>query len=182
VAGREEFLVRESLPARILRFLICAVDWNWYLDTPDAGGSFTKSPLFDPVSGFGGNGKKATAGAMMGLPSFGTRTGGGCLVDGPFANRTLRIGPMGYMKPNNPRCLTRDFNPQMAEASATKALMARLMKAKSYKNLMHQMEELPPPTFEKGVFKFQGDVHSIGHYGIGGEVPFTLTERVNAFY
>jgi tyrosinase len=104
------------------------------------------------------------------VPSFGANTGGGCILNGPFANRTLRIGPFGQMKPNNTRCMTRNFNPQIAEASATKATMKRIMQAKTYKDLMYQMEHPPPPAYEKGVFKFQGDVHSIGHSGVGGEV------------
>jgi tyrosinase len=109
----------------------------------------------------------------MTMPSFGASTGGGCLLDGPFVNRTLRIGPFGTMKPNNIRCLTRDFNPQIAEASATKATMARIMKSKTYKDLMYQMEHPPPPIYDKGVFRFQGDVHMIGHSGVGGEVTLS---------
>jgi tyrosinase len=110
----------------------------------------------------------------MSMPSFGANTGGGCLTDGPFANRTLRIGPLGMMKPNNTRCLSRNFNPQIAEASATKATLARIVKAKTYKDLTYEMEHPPPPKYEKGVFKFQGDVHSIGHSGVGGEVNIFL--------
>jgi tyrosinase len=175
VAGKAEFRVGENIwyPCTYSDF---HADWNWYLDTPDGGGSFLKSPVFDPVSGFGGNGKKvAPTGLLSLLPSFGANTGGGCLVDGPFANRTLRIGPMGTMKTNNTRCLTRNFNPQLAEASANKATIARIMKATTYKDLMYQMEHPPSPTFENGAFKFQGDVHSIGHSGVGGEVTFILT-------
>jgi tyrosinase len=31
--------------------------WDYNLDSPDKGGHFTTSPLFDPQFGFGGNGK-----------------------------------------------------------------------------------------------------------------------------
>jgi hypothetical protein len=33
-------------------------DWDWHLDTKQAGGDWIKSPLFDNQSGFGGNGAK----------------------------------------------------------------------------------------------------------------------------
>jgi hypothetical protein len=33
-----------------------SIDWDWYLDTPDGGGSFLKSPIWDPESGFGDSG------------------------------------------------------------------------------------------------------------------------------
>jgi hypothetical protein len=61
------------------------IDWNWFLDSKDAGGNFTNSPLWDPVSGFGGNGKKEKApdvgglgGFFLGLFGLGG-TGGGCI-------------------------------------------------------------------------------------------------------
>jgi hypothetical protein len=36
-----------------IKFKTNSVDWNWYLDIPDGGGSFLKSPIWDPESGFG---------------------------------------------------------------------------------------------------------------------------------
>ncbi|KAH7305208.1 hypothetical protein B0I35DRAFT_471667 [Stachybotrys elegans] len=59
-----------------------------YWDETKDAGNFSSSPIFDPVVGFGGSGS-------------GT---GNCLIDGPFVNMTVNIGP-GFT--TQPRCVSR---------------------------------------------------------------------------
>jgi len=127
---------------------------DWHLDTPEAGGDWDKSPLFDSVNGFGGNGAYVNQSAMplpggmsaetlaqltklipgFDLPMFGG-SGGGCIQDGIFANRTLTIGPMGQMTPNNTRCITRGFNAKLAHQSASKKSLSKVLSAKTFTEL-----------------------------------------------
>lgn len=48
-------------------------------------------------------------------------TGGGCVYEGPFANFTVRLGPITQPDPtaDNPRCLKRDLNPDAAKRFTT---------------------------------------------------------------
>jgi tyrosinase len=143
-----------------------STDWNWHLDTPERGGSLSKSPLFDPISGFGGNGKKIDPN-----PAHFPGTGGGCIFNGPFANHTLRIGPRALMKVNNTRCLTRDFHPQDFESSASRKMVAQALKSKTFVDLQANLER---PPFDKA----EWGLHAIGHSGVGGEVHLP---GINAF-
>jgi tyrosinase len=76
--------------------------WDWTIDA-DAK-NVLNSPVFDPVTGFGGNGK-LTGSSEPGFER--------CVVDGPFANTNLTLG-MGL--PYSPEhfdrlhCFTRGFN------------------------------------------------------------------------
>ncbi|KAJ0164478.1 Tyrosinase [Colletotrichum tanaceti] len=76
--------------------------WDWTIDA-DAR-NVAGSPIFDPVTGFGGDGK------MTGSNEPGFRR---CVVDGPFANTNLTLG-MGWPEVNTRsdrlHCLTRAFN------------------------------------------------------------------------
>lgn len=81
--------------------------WDWSIDgdavdTPN-------SPVFDPVTGFGGNGK------LTDNPEQGFQR---CVVDGPFANTNLTLG-LGWPNVDDPdsndpgnrlHCFTRQFN------------------------------------------------------------------------
>jgi tyrosinase len=154
--------------------------------------------VFDSVSGFGGDGKKTSFAELLGfqgtskpaqtghghtnspietlLSSF--STGGGCLLNGPFKNRTLRIGPFARMAPNNTRCMTRNFNARIAEVSASKKTLSRILSAKSFDEFSDRISHPPPfPTQVTiaDLFNLPGDLHSIGHGGVGGEVSFVNT-------
>jgi tyrosinase len=76
--------------------------WDWSIDA-DALNT-PNSPVFDPTSGFGGNGK------LTGSSEPGFQR---CVVDGPFANTNLTLG-MGWPNINDagdrPHCFTREFN------------------------------------------------------------------------
>ncbi|KAF2666287.1 Di-copper centre-containing protein [Microthyrium microscopicum] len=137
--------------------------WNWHLDTTPAGGSWLQSPIFDPISGFGGNGAVVPKRGASPYPVTGT--GGGCVATGPFANRTIRVGPFGKMVANNTRCLRRDFNPKVAENDATKKVLSRILRSKNYAEFCLRL----------------GSLHGVGHSGIGGEVSILRGEMGDPF-
>lgn len=76
--------------------------WDWSIDA-DALNT-PNSPVFDPVTGFGGDGKRTGSD----VPGFQR-----CVVDGPFANTNLTLA-MGWPDMNEPgnrlHCFTREFN------------------------------------------------------------------------
>lgn len=145
--------------------------WDWHRDTPEAGADWLQSPLFDTVSGYGGNGQRVNASAPAGGIAVGG-TGGGCVLDGPFQNRTLSIGPMGQMLLNNTRCLTRNFNVKVAYMSASSKSMRKILGAKSMaesRQLAESSVESRRAMSKGGNIDSFGSMHSIGHVGIGGE-------------
>jgi tyrosinase len=173
------------------------IDWDWYLDTPSGGGTWLKSPLFDPVSGFGGNGVPRNPAPAAGAATppannnplaalfgglgalFGGRTGGGCVADGPFKDDKLHIGPLGAMRPNNTRCLTRNLNAASAHGAASKdSFRATLTESKTFGDLRAALEmPVRAANGSSGGLRMSGSLHTVGHGGVGGEMqdPFTST-------
>lgn len=103
----------------------------WWDEERDAS-RFANSSLFEPHLGFGG------------------RTSG-CVVDGPFANYTLIIGPG---KNNTVHCLERGIDDVASQASSSYWL-------DFVKNAT---------TFEEAWDRIEFYPHSAGHSGVGGEV------------
>ena len=54
---------------------------------------WARSPIFDPVNGFGGNGPLIPVNTSNPFEVPG-RAGGGCVVDGPSKNMVVRMGPI----------------------------------------------------------------------------------------
>ncbi|CAI0654037.1 unnamed protein product [Colletotrichum noveboracense] len=84
--------------------------WDWSLDAASYD-DMLKSPVFDPDTGFGGNGEWVPGtpeNPEPGVPLTGgtlvfnmsDRTGGGCIPNGPFANLTLHMGPQNSVAYN----------------------------------------------------------------------------------
>jgi tyrosinase len=76
--------------------------WDWSIDADKV--DVPNSAVFDPVTGFGGDGKKTGSD----VPGF-TR----CVVDGPFANTNLTLGmgsPDVNLDGDQLHCFTRQFN------------------------------------------------------------------------
>lgn len=168
--------------------------WDWHRDTPEAGAEWLKSPLFDPVSGYGGNGKRTNSSSTeagvnsttlaslekiipgLDAPMTGG-TGGGCVLDGPFRDQTLSIGPMGKMIPNNTRCLTRNMNAAMAQTSANSKSIRKVLGAKTMVEFRQWAESGAQDwnlSMEGVSVDSFGSMHEIGHGGIGGEVRFRI--------
>lgn len=130
--------------------------WDWTLDTPAE--KFTKSPVFDPVQGFGGNGPLVPIDPTNPNEVPG-RTGGGCVIDGPFKNYTVQLGPADNLK-SNPRCMTRDLAPYYAGRFLAKNQTDLTLKQQTFGHFARVMEG--GSSFE------QSGVHDGGHYGVGG--------------
>ena len=77
------------------------------------------------------------------------------------------------MAPNSNRCLTRNFNSRIAEVSASKKTISRILSATTFEEFSDRMSHPPPfpahVTFND-LFNLPGDLHTIGHGGVGGEV------------
>ena len=119
---------------------------------------------------------------IPGLPklSFPPGLGGGCVKDGPFANMTVNLGPVGslYLPPNgnglsyNPRCLARDLNPYINTHYANFTSVVRLILG-SNDVATFQGTMQGDPTYIQSL-----GVHGGGHYTIGGD-PGRF--RINSF-
>jgi tyrosinase len=174
-------------------------DWDQFLDSPDGGGSFDTSPIFDPEHGFGGNGRMLMKNeSLPGAPPFASITiadlekwipgfeapifglnGGGCVSNGPFKDMKVSIGPMGQMTTNNTRCLTRNFFPTMAHMAASKQSYSAVLKAEDFTMFRRVMEtgdlRFNGLSSHGGLnVTMHGALHNIGHGGIGGEVCFGM--------
>jgi tyrosinase len=79
--------------------------WDWTIDAN--ANNVVNSPIWDPVTGFGGNGQ------LTGNTTTGFQH---CVTDGPFAGSVLTVGqtyPNFFAAGNIPHCLTRQFSGQM---------------------------------------------------------------------
>ena len=88
---------------------------SWWDETRDAG-NYINSPILDPVSGFGGNGSSVDL----------------CVVDGPFANSTVHLGPADSDTPAG-FCLKRKVNEVFA-AGAAQSVIDGCMNITDYAN------------------------------------------------
>ncbi|KAH6650363.1 hypothetical protein F5144DRAFT_555984 [Chaetomium tenue] len=132
--------------------------WDWTLDTPS--GQWASSPIFDPATGFGGNGA-FVAGDPANPMEVPGRTGGGCVQDGPFAGipDMVHLGPMDAVT-YNPQCLKRDFSPYFAGRYLAMNQTQLTLAAPDFGAFDRVVEG--GPSFEAS------GVHGGGHYGVGG--------------
>lgn len=146
--------------------------WDWTLDAASEE-TFLQSPVFDPKTGFGGNGPfipfnasdpeqpSAPLGDVVG------RTGGGCITDGPFKSRITTLGPGPDLSgANKPQCLRRDFSPSIAVKFWTKAKMDETLNQPDYTSfnifLDGREDTGLPPNF------VNTSIHTGGHWAVGG--------------
>lgn len=153
--------------------------WDWTLDAAN----YEKSPIFDPSSGFGGNGKSIRhpgINAQINLPPapevntyIPPGSGGGCVTTGPFANLIINFGPIKvganytlYNNPQNlahtPHCLNRDFNQAVASPSINQGAVDILLRQPDIASFLNVINFGTVP----GV---QG-LHGGGHIAVGGEM------------
>ncbi|KAI8152300.1 hypothetical protein K4K49_009686 [Colletotrichum sp. SAR 10_70] len=122
-----------------------------------------KSPVFDPDTGFGGNGEWVPGtpeNPEPGIPLTGgtlvfnmsDRTGGGCIPNGPFANLTLHMGPQNSVAYNE-WCVRRDFTPNQFMSLGNAASVAEGMAQPDYGFFSKLTEDT---------------IHGAGHQGVGG--------------
>ncbi|KAF2205686.1 Di-copper centre-containing protein [Delitschia confertaspora ATCC 74209] len=150
--------------------------WNWDRYAADP----INSPLFNGnATSMSGNGLPSDyPGVFTGftnkpydiIPAAG---GGGCVTEGPFANMTVSLGPIGIIVNDipknpqtdgfgsNPRCLRRDVNKFAAAvttANYTYALITENKDVDGFQSAMLGSSE-----------KNDWGVHLGGHYTIGGD-------------
>ncbi|KAL0565415.1 hypothetical protein V5O48_016609, partial [Marasmius crinis-equi] len=138
--------------------------WNWTLDVTEGMDSFVKSPLFDPVYGFGGNGEDVAGylgpfNNFSNIPGWTLYSTGGCIKDGPFASYNLSLGP-GPVE-NVERCIQRSFSADYLVAFT----------AEEVANVTKQ------PTFEPFRLELEGGFGVVGpkphsgmHVTLGGDM------------
>jgi tyrosinase len=135
--------------------------WDWTLDT-DSEKAFLSSPVFDTARGFGGNGQYVPADQLTPAPTMfierpkliANRTGGGCLVDGPFAGLSTELGPRDNIQMQGRHCVTRD-------------LAYAYMRNTTDTDLVQTAMEFP--TFGLYGNRTEYSYHAGGHWAIGGE-------------
>ncbi|KAK7037280.1 hypothetical protein VNI00_011271 [Paramarasmius palmivorus] len=122
--------------------------WDWTIDA-DAG-SVATSPVFNNVTGFGGNGHR-TGNSTTGFEY--------CVTDGPYANITLTLGGTypDYIDTDNVQhCLSRTFNNGRQDANGdfvvgdmmagqyyTSTAMQRVYNSNNYYTLEMNLEDRP---------------------------------------
>ncbi|KAF8905207.1 tyrosinase [Gymnopilus junonius] len=136
--------------------------WDWTQDVKP-GGNILNSPIFDPVTGFGGDGVPGTYDLPDNLPdssSIMTTAFVGCVMDGPFSreNFIIHLGPGRLITSH---CLVRGVDNKYDKFLNSEAVGRALSQ----------------PTFEKFRVELEGtpsiehpNEHGSGHLVIGGDL------------
>ncbi|KAJ4128930.1 hypothetical protein NW768_007455 [Fusarium equiseti] len=139
--------------------------WDWTIDADKK--DMKNSPLFDPKTGFGGDGQRTGSD----VPGFGR-----CVVDGPFANTNLTLA-MGWPDMNTPgdrlHCFTREFNgglgkdengDQILGDMQISAYNSRVMNTiyafDTYRDMSDMLEGLPHAQIHSVIFGDMGPATS----------------------
>lgn len=86
----------------------------------------------------------------------------GCVLDGPFANLTVNMGP-GNHTYYSPHCLRRDFSPSVFSTTLNQSVLDWTWTASDFWTLEHYVEGLALAW--PGV-----TTHGGGHFGVGGQI------------
>ncbi|KAI9146861.1 Tyrosinase ustQ [Paramyrothecium foliicola] len=135
--------------------------WDWSIDSDKK--DTINSPVFDPVTGFGGNGKRTNSSE----PGFQR-----CVVDGPFANSNLTLGmgwPDDNVDDNRLHCFSREFNGGLGldengeqilgdmQASAYgSSVMNTIYGFETYADMSNMLEGLPHAQIHSIIFGDMG--------------------------
>jgi len=147
---------------------------QWSLDTSERGKNFSDSPLWDPDTGFGGNGANGTIKTGISFPP-GSAPVGSCINNGPFAGIQNPIG-WGYNLGDNPHCLKRNFQNELANMGlAWKPNVIPLLRMTNYADFVHGVDN------DAGNTGATTGVHGLGHVSVGGEVcrPATTIKQTH---
>ncbi|EAU83695.1 monooxygenase [Coprinopsis cinerea okayama7 len=140
-----------------------ATYWDWSRDA-DGPGRMRDSPVFDPVTGFGGDGATSSPSPNPGNPGFPgfpgfPGGGGGCVATGPFNTTRLNLGPGTAV---GEHCLTRAIGDQM-KSSLTSANVQATLAQTTFETFR--------TTLENGGRAVNGfGIHGGGHAAVGGEM------------
>ncbi|KAF9052157.1 hypothetical protein BJ165DRAFT_1340679, partial [Panaeolus papilionaceus] len=148
--------------------------WDWSVDA-DKGGRLLDSPIFDPVTGFGGDGVEGTyslnfTDQEMDFNGVNPDMFHGCVMDGPFAYPGFKVhlGP-GFLVGDH--CLTRGVSD-----SIQKKLNSSIVE----KALMQPTFDKFRVALEEG--KGDGAEHGAGHFAVGGEFANLYSSPVEPIF
>ncbi|KAF8802282.1 tyrosinase [Phlegmacium glaucopus] len=135
--------------------------WDWTQDAEESK-SLLDSPVFDPITGFGGTGVPGTyilPEDPDGTSKFFDRASFvGCVQDGPFASQVVRLGPGKLITDH---CLVRGVD-DAYKTFLTSRSVALTMKFPSFFDFHVDLEGQPlTPTHR---------IHDGGHVATGGEM------------
>jgi tyrosinase len=131
--------------------------WNYGLDAEPQNPESTRiydSEIFQPDTGFGGNGIYVEHTPENNPFNISGATGGGCVVNGPFAPPNFMVN---YPTPS---CLRRDFIPTLLNSWADPKLEQQLLDTPDYTTFDRVIEG-------QKTFEFP-NIHGSGHFGVGG--------------
>lgn len=145
-------------------------EWSRYVGAPQ------DNPMFDgSATSLSGNGVfiPNRTDIVLTFPGFANLTlkrglGGGCIYNGPFVNHTVNLGPvnsgttgvdggLGY----NPRCLSRDINPYIAEGFLTWSDVFYIINQTDIYDFQMTLQGIPGIGI---------GAHGGGHYTVGNEM------------
>ncbi|RII05298.1 hypothetical protein CUC08_Gglean010391 [Alternaria sp. MG1] len=132
--------------------------WDYTLDADPQNLSSTRvydSEIFQPDTGFGGNGVKVEPTPEQNFLNLTGGTGGGCVQTGPFTPDKFMVN-----YPGPPSCLRRDFMPPLLNTWADPKLEKAQLEAPDFVTFDRTMQG------SKTVFA--PNIHGSGHFGVGG--------------
>jgi tyrosinase len=119
------------------------------------------SPVFDPITGFGGNGANGTV--PLGNQNFSAIPPGSCVGDGPFVGLSSNLGPGFNLDTPRPHCIIRNFNTSLFDSALQwEKNVVPLLRIQDYANFTYQFD-FPSTGAPTGI-------HGGGHGGVSGEV------------
>ena len=107
-----------------------------------------------------------------------SRTGGGCVTDGPFAKLEIRLGP-GPRTGLNKRCLNRDFAPTLLTESPLLGVLEALPNVPTYTNATGLIN-VPHGTGHGSIGGLLGEMFNL--FSSPNGVKYFIQLTINYFY
>lgn len=166
--------VSPHIRPRALRDTVLTGYCRYWDYTLDSGASIYAAVVFNPVTGFGGNGAYEL---YPGKPSP-ALPGGGCIQDGPFVdwNITVPAGPYtGAGELDPPRCIKRDISAAVANLWLQPDNETYVMQADDFADFTVRLEGVSQAFHEMGM-------HSGGHGVVGGDNSVPATANTDPLF
>ncbi|RPA74265.1 Di-copper centre-containing protein, partial [Ascobolus immersus RN42] len=142
--------------------------WDYALDY----NKFAQSPIWDATYGFGGNGFPVDLSLpnpnAPGIPGYEYRSGGGCVMDGPFKNYIIRL-PRRDLTVPEPRCIERAWNIEYFQHFMHRSTELQLYTEPTFTRFLStELDKIPdifnyPPGAIETI-----NMHTAFHLSIGG--------------
>ncbi|KAJ2919611.1 hypothetical protein MD484_g770, partial [Candolleomyces efflorescens] len=143
--------------------------WDWSIDA-DSSKPLAQSPLFDPVTGFGGDGVPGTytlppdPNNESAVPSpFSYK---GCVQTGPFKDYVSHLGP-GKLRTTH--CLVRGIE-EMWRPALRSSNVRNTLNTSNYR------------AFDAAVNSLMNGIHGSGHFIVGGEMTNVYSAAIDPLF